>query len=52
MTVLYELHLFSQFEKNKRDFKKNHLKLGDYSEMAFTDIKYLQIIQKSEDLKN
>ena len=49
MEVFWELKLFRLFNENKESFKRLHMKLENYSEMAFTDLRFLQIIQQSEE---
>ena len=41
MEVFWELKLFRLFNENKESFKKLHLKLENFSEMAFTDLRFL-----------
>ena len=41
MEVYWELKLFSLFDKNREAFNKMHQKLDNYSEIAFTDLRYL-----------
>ncbi len=49
MEVFWELKLFRLFNENKESFKKLHHRLENFSEMAFTDLRFLQIIQQSEE---
>ncbi|CDW89623.1 dedicator of cytokinesis protein 2 [Stylonychia lemnae] len=49
MEVFWELKLFRLFNQNKEQFKRLHEKLNNFSEMAFTDLRFLQIIQQSEE---
>lgn len=45
MDVFWDLKLIKLFSKNKEKFKKLHASLENYAEMAFTDLRFLQIIQ-------
>lgn len=49
MEVFWELKLFRLFNENQESFKRLHEKLKNFAEMAFTDLRFLQIIQQSDE---
>ena len=49
MGAFWELKLFKLFSDNRGVFKQLQKQLDDFSEMAFTDLRFLEIIQSSEE---